>query len=87
MLDEQSRAIARKVIHHDLFEQRTDVLAELVSTKGATDWVWLEERLSTELDGCHDYDRYAEVFAYAGSLIRERHPDVRVPEKALINGR
>lgn len=71
--------VTNAVVHY-LFKQRPDIVADYVSTDGRTDWVWLEENLSGDLDREGLADTWYEVcFAEAVAQIFSRHPNVKPP--------
>jgi hypothetical protein len=79
--DAEIKNVVRRVLD-ELFFQRTDVLQDYVSTKGDTDWVWLEESLSLYLNEDAHTDRmddYLEAFKQASDAIRAIYPEVKPP--------
>lgn len=72
----------------DLFGERRAILDEYIRTEGNTDWVWLEENLSfqlnenTQLEANTDAEEFAAYFAgfaIVTSVIRAEFPKVMPP--------
>lgn len=72
----------------ELNTERHQILEEYIRTEGDTDWVWLEENLSYQLDQSveveantdeEEHAAYVAAFVLATSVIRAEHPKVRPP--------
>jgi hypothetical protein len=72
----------------ELNTERRVILEEYVRTDGDTDWVWLEENLSFQLDENHEvhantpeeeHAAYIAAFILAASVIRAEYPKVLPP--------